>query len=299
MKFWDTMIVEYLITGQQAKFASLDSLSEKYGGTLKDSKIKDYWDSGMETEDIPEEELKEYLKEDVLNTRLIFLKQYRKVIALGILPLVHAQMDALKATTIMEWHGMHFDIKKAYDQAANVNKDMEEYKGWLEYKLIDEGITDPNPSSNDQISLYIFGGEYYITKDIKQKDKDGNYIRYKTGVKKGEVKTKKEKVAVVIPGKIPWSMGEMSSKKGIFKVGDEQLQALLKSIADNELEKFIKNLLEYRRLFKDLKTYYIGFAKHFWPHDNKIHGTINHCATDTGRLSSSNPNLQNLSGKDT
>jgi hypothetical protein len=50
---WDTMIVEYLLTGQETKWASLDDLSLKYGGTVKDNRIKEYWNNGVSTEDIP------------------------------------------------------------------------------------------------------------------------------------------------------------------------------------------------------------------------------------------------------
>ena len=66
IKIWDTMIVEYLITGQQHKYWSLDKLAGKYDGcTLKDDKIKKYWDNDVDTEDIPREELVEYLKGDL------------------------------------------------------------------------------------------------------------------------------------------------------------------------------------------------------------------------------------------
>ena len=37
---WDTMLAEYLLSGQTQMFPSLDYCSKKYGGTLKDDKIK-------------------------------------------------------------------------------------------------------------------------------------------------------------------------------------------------------------------------------------------------------------------
>ena len=75
---WDTMIVEYLLSGQDTKFASLDSLAEKVGGTVKDNKIKEYWDNGVQTEDIDKTELTEYWMEDLRNTEKVFLDQLNR-----------------------------------------------------------------------------------------------------------------------------------------------------------------------------------------------------------------------------
>lgn len=60
---------------------------------------------------------------------------------------------------------------------------------------------------------------------------------------------------------------------------------------------FPKHLLEYRKYAKLLGTYVDGFIPHI-SSDNKVHTTFNQALTATGRLSSSNPNLQNISGKD-
>ena len=55
-----------------------------------------------------------------------------------------------------------------------------------------------------------------------------------------------------------------------------------------------KMLLEYRELFKLKTTYADGLDPFINPADNRIHPTFNQTATSTGRLSCSNPNLQNL-----
>ena len=292
LKLWDTMIVEYIITGQQTKYASLDKLSEKYGGTIKDSKIKDYWDRGVDTEDIPEDELLPYLKQDLLNTDRIFQHQWDRVQFLGILPLVEAQMNALKATIIMEWNGMHFDIELAYKKAEEIYKELKECKDSLITSMSASGITNPNPSSNEHISLYLFGGVQSVDCTVPMFDKEGNILHYKSGPKVGKPRTKKGKKDVVIDWIYNPTGATPSSKKYFYKVGDAELKELSSS-------HIVNYILKYRSLYKDLNTYYIGFAKLMWPHDDKIHGTINHCGTATGRLSSTKPNLQNLSGKDT
>lgn len=56
-------------------------------------------------------------------------------------------------------------------------------------------------------------------------------------------------------------------------------------------------LMEHRKYQKVYSTYAIGLAKHVKA-DGKIHTLFNQCLTTTGRLSSSEPNLQNISVRD-
>ncbi|MBQ1304240.1 MAG: DNA polymerase I [Erysipelotrichaceae bacterium] len=56
----------------------------------------------------------------------------------------------------------------------------------------------------------------------------------------------------------------------------------------------IPEILEYRKYAKLNSTYAIGLKKYV-EEDGKIHSEFNQCIAETGRLSSSNPNLQNIS----
>jgi DNA polymerase I-like protein with 3'-5' exonuclease and polymerase domains len=297
-KVWDTMIVEYLLTGQQSKFVSLDKLSEKYGGTLKDSKIKEYWNNGVSTEDIPEEEIMPYLKQDVLNTKLIFEKQYEKVVKLGMLPLIESQMDALLATIDMEYNGLYFDVEVADSLVTELLKEHQAAKKYIEEYMDKVGIVDPNPSSNDHLSLLLFGGiqKYTVSSPMVR---DGEEVRFKSGKRKGEVRTTKVELTKYIKelflSDVDWAM----KKKGFYKTNDEVINTLLgkyKSTREGHASlKLLRTILEYRKFNKDLNTYYRGLLDLRWPTDGCIHGNLNLCSTDTGRLSSSKPNLQNMS----
>lgn len=59
----------------------------------------------------------------------------------------------------------------------------------------------------------------------------------------------------------------------------------------------IEAILKQRKYQKLYSTYAQGLVKHIQK-DGKIHTTFNQCLTTTGRLSSSDPNLQNISVKD-
>lgn len=69
----------------------------------------------------------------------------------------------------------------------------------------------------------------------------------------------------------------------------------LKEIANEH--PIVNKILEYRKYFKLITTYVEGLKKHIYP-DGKIYAKFNQALTTTGRLSSSEPNLQNISVRD-
>ncbi len=77
------------------------------------------------------------------------------------------------------------------------------------------------------------------------------------------------------------------SKNGQYSTSEEVLVAL------KEKHAIVGLILEYRELKKLISTY-IATLPSYIASDGKIHTTYNQTVTATGRLSSSNPNLQNL-----
>ena len=69
----------------------------------------------------------------------------------------------------------------------------------------------------------------------------------------------------------------------------------LKDIQDEH--PIVGKILEYRKYFKLITTYVEGIKNNIYP-DGKIHAKFNQALTTTGRLSSSDPNLQNISVRD-
>ena len=59
----------------------------------------------------------------------------------------------------------------------------------------------------------------------------------------------------------------------------------------------VNKIIEYRKYSKLISTYVEGLKNHIYK-DGKIHANFNQALTQTGRLSSSNPNLQNISIRD-
>ena len=69
-------------------------------------------------------------------------------------------------------------------------------------------------------------------------------------------------------------------------------EATLLALADRH--PIIDEILEYRAVKKLLSTYIEPFPTFISPRDGRVHTTFNQALTATGRLSSSNPNLQNI-----
>jgi DNA polymerase I-like protein with 3'-5' exonuclease and polymerase domains len=296
---WDTMVVEYLISGMQFKFASLDDLSAKYGGTIKDDRIKKYWEDGVDTEDIPIAELRQYLKNDLRNTEIVFLCQ--KVIAAGMpkmLDLIELEMQSLADTVIAEYNGMYVDMDILAEDAIKLSEKLQEFEEY--FKIVNPNL---NWSSPAQLSAFLFGGTVKIgEKEERVLDSYGNPYYYKTGKKAGKPRVHKINWIETYPGYIK-SESFVHSLVPDTSTDEKNLKHIIELItgmgltwSHNYLSQIglLSKILDYRTLYKDFHTYYTGIAKAVWPRDSCVHATFNHTATDTGRLSCSSPNLQNI-----
>ncbi len=270
-RIWDTQLAAYLLSGQRHLYASLDELTAEYIGkhALKDDKIKAYWKNGLDTDAIPKSELLSYLEGDVTNTAQIFQAQWAEAEALEVLPLMFTQMDALRATIEMNRNGMRVDwdyVEKQRDWYASV---LEEAQA-----AVAELAPDLDTASPKQLSLYFFGGE----EKYKEKIDDGFY-------KNGNARSKIVEKIRKVDGKYP-ATGELG-KSGYYSTDD----SVLKELASKG-DKIANELLMIRECSKIKDTYYEGLLGLRFPDDN-IYPNLNHCATKTGRLSATNPNLQN------
>lgn len=82
------------------------------------------------------------------------------------------------------------------------------------------------------------------------------------------------------------------TKTGQYTTSEEVLESL------KDKHPVVTKILDYRGLKKLLSTYIDALPQLLNPRDNKIHTSYNQTITSTGRLSSSNPNLQNIPIRD-
>ncbi|HOK97731.1 MAG TPA: DNA polymerase I [Bacteroidales bacterium] len=90
--------------------------------------------------------------------------------------------------------------------------------------------------------------------------------------------------------KIPYE-GKLTKTKQ-YSTNEETLQQLI------DKHPIVEKILDYRGLTKLLSTYVDALPKLINPNTGKIHTSFNQTLTVTGRLSSNNPNLQNIPIRD-
>ena len=82
------------------------------------------------------------------------------------------------------------------------------------------------------------------------------------------------------------------TKSGQYTTSEDVLESL------KSKHPVVEKILEYRKIKKLLSTYIDALPTLISPKDGKVHTTYNQATTSTGRLSSTNPNLQNIPIRD-
>lgn len=284
---WDTQLAEYLLEGQQIPYPSLDYCANKRGGTLKDSFVSDFFKRGEGADKVPKDKLEEYLRNDVENTHKVFESQFAEASASGMLPLIMSQMEARLATIDMGYNGIRVDWQFLHSRKYVL---MGEVAGLKTVLLMPVTTFDSNGNTHGgvtldltaplQLSKWLFGGT--IKEDV----------RYEVGkYKNGKPKYKTETIELKIRPQIFELIHEHTKS-----VDDTVLDTLLASpVPTNDVKSVLLVVKEYRAKNKELTTYYEGISKAVMP-DGFVHPNHNHCVARTGRLTSSNPNFQNISG---
>ena len=297
--FWDTQIAEYVLTAQQHQWASLDELSEKYGLKSKADEgfadIKDAFERGIGADKIEQKHLANYLGHDLQVTGGIAYQQMAAATQEQF-DLILTMGEAMKAVQEMEWNGMHHDSEVNDDLSIGMGdsirtlaKDMDEVLVTIfdDPEKASELLVDKPDWFNSPhvISALLFGGE------IKWKRREAIGV-YKTGAKKGKVRYRVHHESIKLVRCLdPDDMDSTETKKKGTYTTDE---TVLKNVTHGPPHRghLAKSLLEYKKLNKLLTTYLTNFKE--MEVEGIIHHQLNQCATATGRLSSSKPNLQNV-----
>ncbi len=246
------------------------------------------------TSEIPQELVLEDVKNDVLDTESIYLQQLEKAEELGMGRFLYLAMDGLLATTEAEYNGMYIDQTKLLENKKKLEIELSTKTEMFVnkilpywYKNIDFSVSNPG-----HLSVLLFGGILKHKVIIPVLDAEGNCTYFKSGDKKDQIKTKKEIRDVEVKGLgISQAYGIETKRQGIYETNEEALLEVQKKVKGDTKE-IITEILEIRKINKQLNTYYDNVLELIYD-DSRIHPAFNHVSTDTGRLSASNPNVQN------
>jgi len=339
---WDTMLVEYVLRrGQKDGSLSLGACSEKYDLTRKLGTLKEYYDKGCNTNDIPLDELSEYCMTDVKATQELSDLQWKKlntVTYASLMPTVDLTNSLCNVLSDTYRNGIKVDL----EILDEVRKEFENEQRTLKQELDKDiqqlmGDTKVNLSSPEQLSWVVYSrkprdknlwansyNEYMkdrewrdlitrqtdiVLQTVAEKCKVCNGTGYIRKTKKDGTPYAKDNKCIdcksegfiykntnKIAGlKFTAPSAKWASANG-FSTGKDNLkhlQAEAKSKGMTQAESFLSKVIRLSAVESYISTYVKGIQTFTKP-DGKLHVSLLQHRTATGRLSGSNPNMQNM-----
>lgn len=296
-KIWDTQLAEYLLTGQQHTFSSLAELQFKYLGAVeKPSRISSLYKKGVGADKIVQAsdrcprlfKLYEYYCNTDGETPLkIYELQHKRVEKEGMVPLIELYNDYLLSLINIECTGINVDISKCEKTLRDFNLKHLEYLENAQ-NIVKQFWTDPrlpefNINSPDHKSAVLFGGDIKII----EREHIGQY-------KNGNDKFRNVEKLVHLSGfRVPTDISSPAKKLGLYSTDDGIMQKIAAKTKNPKLKDYCEHQKQAMMYKKAAKTYCQAFIDRSV--DGLLYPNFNNTLTSTGRLSSSNPNLQNVS----
>jgi DNA polymerase I-like protein with 3'-5' exonuclease and polymerase domains len=183
VRVWDCQLAEFILNNQRGAFGSLDAALETYGIPLKKDKVKEYWEAGIDTPDIPVEILEEYNKYDVQATLELYSMQ-QQLMTDKQKTLVYLLGEDLKCLQQAEFNGVKWNAAKAKDKVEAITAEVNAINEALNSYLPPITHGSFNWNSGDHLSCLIYGGVINFDYSIPTE------ATYKSGPRKGEAYTK-------------------------------------------------------------------------------------------------------------
>ena len=294
---WDCQLAEHVYTGQKAQFISLNECLERYGLETKKDLVKELWEAGYQTTEIPLPVLQEYNEWDVIQTEKLFLVQ-QELLSDEQKRLVYLLGEDLKVLAHIERAGLLFDTASATPYLATLKEQVAGIELELAKRLpaIQHGVF--NWDSGDHLSCFLYGGTLTFDYAI------GEPSVYKSGAKKGESYTKNSwfEECITFPQLFkPLQNTELKKTKDNQQATTRYYQTDLPTLSSlkgggKEGKQVVALLLERSaktKVVEMLESIFKLFDKFQWT-DSLVHGQYNQNVAVTGRLSSSAPNMQNI-----
>lgn len=343
-KIYDTMLGEYILSNHTVLYPSLEGTATKYGLGHKLDKVKEYWERGINTNEIPRDILSEYNIQDVALTYYIYVEQQKLIGTRQ--ATIDMSNDFCHALTDIEMTGIAIDNMELQRLSDKTLKELEYTQVQLKL-LASESIGEYpiNLDSPEQLSALIYSRtlkDKKVWKDIfaftpyenkfkrearLRKLKEAKFV----AVVKNNTNILYKKEAIICPtckgtGEIQkikkdgsnWSKQskckeclsgtqyidtdkvagfKVTPKKEFvtvngFSTDKDTISILLSGKVNSKAREFLTLLSQYNALTTYHRSFILGVQ------DNTIRGILHpsyrQVATATGRLSSTNPNIQNM-----
>ncbi|MBD1807348.1 DNA polymerase I [Microcoleus sp. FACHB-SPT15] len=307
---FDTMLASYVINpaNSPANSNNLSALAMKYLGIMAKS-YTDLVPKGKTIADLDIQSVADYCGMDVYTTFGLVSKlreELEKAPALHKL-LLEVEQPLEPVLAQMEYTGIRVNVAYLGELEQQLGKDLQ---------AIEQNAYDAVPNSifRDYLQKIWQQKEPDLAAILKQKDYKNvpssilkGYLQKLSQQKELDLAAIKHKVYDAVPSEIlnfnsPEQVSELlfdilkldrkksrkTPSKGYYSTAVDVLEKLQ---GDHPI---IDYLLEYRTLHKLNSTYVEAIPKLVRSDTQRVHTDFNQTITDTGRLSSSNPNLQNI-----
>lgn len=135
---YDTMMGEWVLSGNRGWPLDLDSLSEKYGGAPKSSIIKRLMEGGVSPELMPRSILLRYGLRDVANTIIVMQQQLAAMEGTRLLPVVYTRCLTTLVLADIERSGIYLDkelVEEEYENTLQeynrIGRQLEDFTGGI------------------------------------------------------------------------------------------------------------------------------------------------------------------------
>ncbi len=162
IQYWDTMIHTYITNKGLKSPLGLKDLAIKYGLPLKSDILQEYWEKGINTDEVPLKELIEYSLQDLETTYALYNLQQSKTDSdtLFLNPSIRLSNEVLPVIVEMERNGCYIDnnaldsVQKEYvKELNNLTRGIQNTIGEL------MGDTPININSSDDMTKLLYGFE--------------------------------------------------------------------------------------------------------------------------------------------
>ncbi len=279
IKVWDTMTWQYLNSGHEDKFISLDALCSKYNINFKKTlDLGALLANGVRMQDIPEKDLRVYLQGDV--NVLLPAYAYQHATATYF-------MDYIIPLASMELNGLYVDQKKWYTSFMRNNTELKKQEMKMQAHIMAccEWVNDGSPVVEDDFT-----------------DTVGLKSKYVKAFSRRTLSFLWTRVPMTLPITNKWQLGfkpafgafYVNNIPSHFKNPTNLGYVIDDPVLQADTSWISKCVQKHRHAAKVVSTYLTPFWESMACQDNTVYPKLNTTATNTGRLSSSGPNGQNI-----
>jgi len=252
----DSMVASYLIDPSRSSH-SLDALALALLGRTNIS-ISELIGSGKDQkcfDSVPIDLATAYAAEDADVALQLRERMMPQIRALGMAKLMHeVEMPLVGVLADLEWNGIRVDPHELDRQRVRLQAKLDEIRAALDRECTIALGRTIDPASPRQLAAALFGK----------------------------------------PDDVPPGLGIPGQKR--TKTGYSTDAEVLESLGEDDslTTPIPKLILEHRQLSKLLSTYLVALGQAIRPDTHRIHASFHQTVAATGRLASSDPNLQNI-----